>query len=205
MARLLIIDDEESLCQVLEIAFGKRGHMVDTATTGQAAKEKIDSQPYDIILADIRLPDVTGLELLEHARAAKIRTPFILITAVPTMSTAIQAVNLGAYRYVIKTDSLVEELCSVVERALGELALREENLGLHLAPIAGSITGIAATGQEEIQIPAEGFDFEGHVARVEKQYLQAALRAAGGVGSQAAALLKMSQQSFRRYAKKYKI
>jgi len=122
MAKLLIIDDEESLCQVLEHAFGKMGHMVDTATTGQAAKEKIDSQPYDIILADIRLPDVTGLELLEHARAAKIRTPFILITAVPTMSTAIQAVNLGAYRYVIKTDSLVEELCLIVEEALKNAA-----------------------------------------------------------------------------------
>ena len=125
MARLLIVDDEESLCRLLAVVFGKRGHVVDTATTGQAAKEKIDSQPYDIILADIRLPDATGLELLEHARAAKIRTPFILITAVPTMSTAIQAVNLGAYRYVIKTDSLVEELCSVVEGALKEQVLRQ--------------------------------------------------------------------------------
>jgi DNA-binding NtrC family response regulator len=124
MARLLIVDDEESLCRLLAFVFGKGGHMVDTATTGRAAKEKIDSQTYDVIITDIRLADVTGLELLEHARAAKIRTPFILITAVPTMSTAIQAVNLGAYRYVIKTDSLVEELCSVVEGALksdGEL------------------------------------------------------------------------------------
>jgi DNA-binding NtrC family response regulator len=71
------------------------------------------------------MPEVTGLELLEHARAAKIRTPFILMTAVPTMSTAIQAVNLGAYRYVIKTDSLVEDLCSMVEGTLKELALRQ--------------------------------------------------------------------------------
>jgi len=120
MAKLLVVDDEEPLCRLLEIAFGKSGHMVDTATTGQAAKEKIDSQPYDIIISDVRMPDVTGLELLEHARTAKIRTPFILMTAVPTMSTAIQAVNLGAYRYVIKTDSLVEELCSMVEGTLKE-------------------------------------------------------------------------------------
>jgi DNA-binding NtrC family response regulator len=70
---------------------------------------------------------LTGLELLEHARAAKIRTPFILMTAVPTMSTAIEALNLGADRYVVKTDSLVEEICSVVEAALKELALRQES------------------------------------------------------------------------------
>ena len=124
MAKLLIVDDEESLCRVLALAFGNSGHMVDTATTGQAAKEKIDSELYDIIVADVRMPDVTALELLAHARAARIRTPFILMTAVPTMATAIQAVNLGAYRYVIKTDSLVEELCSVVEGAMKEQVLR---------------------------------------------------------------------------------
>jgi DNA-binding NtrC family response regulator len=127
MARLLIIDDEEPLCQVLENVFGKRGHVVDTATRGQAAKAKMDSQVYDLIISDIRMPELTGLELLEHARAAKIRTPFILMTAVPTMSTAIEALNLGADRYVVKTDSLVEEICSVVEAALKELALRQES------------------------------------------------------------------------------
>jgi DNA-binding NtrC family response regulator len=124
MARLLIVDPEESLCRLLEIAFGKKEHLVETASSGQAAKAKIDSQVYDLIISDIRMPDLSGIDLLDHARAAKIRTPFILMTAVPTMSTAIQAVNLGAYRYVIKTDSLVEELCSVVEGALksdGEL------------------------------------------------------------------------------------
>jgi DNA-binding NtrC family response regulator len=122
MARLLIIDDEEPLCQLLENAFGGKGHIVETATSGQAARAKIQSQVYDLIISDVRMPDVSGLELLEHARATKIRTPFILMTAVPTMSTAIQAVNLGAYRYVIKSDSLVEDLCSMVEGALKEQA-----------------------------------------------------------------------------------
>jgi DNA-binding NtrC family response regulator len=124
MARLLIIDHEESLCQILEIVFGKSGHMVETVTSGQAAKKKIESQAYDVIISGIRMPDVTGLELLEHARATKSRAAFILMTAVPTMSTAIDAVNLGAYRYVIKTESLVEELRSIVEGALKEQVLR---------------------------------------------------------------------------------
>jgi len=124
MARLLIVDPEESLCRLLEIVFGKKEHLVETATSGQAAKAKIESQVYDLIISDIRMPDMTGLELLEHARATKVRTPFILMTAVPTMATAIQAVNLGAYRYVIKTDSLVEDLSSIVGGVLksdGEL------------------------------------------------------------------------------------
>jgi DNA-binding NtrC family response regulator len=124
MARLLIIDYEKGLCQMLESTFGKSGHMVETVTSGDAAKKKIESQAYDVIISEIRMPDVTGLDLLEFARATGSRAPFILMTAVPTMSTAIGAVNLGAYRYVIKTESLVQELGSIVEGALKEQALR---------------------------------------------------------------------------------
>jgi len=130
MARLLIVDDEKSLCQVLEIAFRKKGHVVETVSSGQAAKKKIESQVYDLIISDIRMPDLTGIDLLQYARETRNPAAFILITAVPTMSTAIQALNLGAYRYVVKTDTLVEELNLTVERALEELALREENLRL---------------------------------------------------------------------------
>jgi two-component system, NtrC family, response regulator PilR len=130
MARLLVVDDEKSICQVLEIAFRKAGHLVETVSSGQTAKKKIESQVYDIIISDIRMPDLTGIELLEHARETRNPAAFVLITAVPTMPTAIQALNLGAYRYVIKTDKLVDELKIVVERALRELALHEENTRL---------------------------------------------------------------------------
>ena len=130
MARLLIVDDEKSICQVLEIAFRKSGHVVETVTSGQAAKKKIESQVYDVIIADIRMPDLTGIELLEHARTTRSPAAFILITAVPTMPTAIQALNLGAYRYVIKTDKLVDEMKLVVERAIEDLSVREENTRL---------------------------------------------------------------------------
>ena len=130
MARLLIVDDEKSICQVLEIAFRKAGHVVETVTSGQLAMKKIDSQVYDVIVADIRMPDLTGIDLLHHARASRSPAAFILITAVPTMPSAIQALNLGAYRYVIKTDKLVEEIRLVVDRALEEMALHEENARL---------------------------------------------------------------------------
>ena len=127
MATLLIVDDEESICQLLEITFRREGHEVETVSTGAAARQKIETRLYDIIICDIRMPDVTGVQLLEHAQFTRSTALFILITAVPTVSTAVEALNLGAYRYVIKTDRLVDELKLVVERALEELALREEN------------------------------------------------------------------------------
>jgi two-component system response regulator PilR (NtrC family) len=130
MARLLIVDDEKSLCQMLEIAFRKEGHMVETLSSGQAAIKKIDAHAHDLIISDIRMPDLSGIELLEKARESGNPAAFILITAVPTVTTAVQALNLGANRYVIKTDKLVEELKVVVARVLEELALREENIRL---------------------------------------------------------------------------
>ena len=130
MARLLIVDDEKSLCQMLEIVFRKEGHLVETVCSGQAAKKKIESQVYDLVISDIRMPDLSGIELLKFFRESRNPAAFILITAVPTMPTAIEALNLGAYQYVIKTDKLVEELKLTVNRVLQELALREENVRL---------------------------------------------------------------------------
>ncbi len=130
MARLLIVDDEKSICQMLEIAFRKEGHVVETVCSGEAAKQKIESLVYDVIISDIRMPEVSGIDLLAHARATTSSAYFILITAVPKVATAVQALNLGAYRYVIKTDTLIEELRVAVARALEEMALREENVRL---------------------------------------------------------------------------
>jgi two-component system response regulator PilR (NtrC family) len=130
MARLLIVDDQISLCQMLEIAFRKEGQTVETVSSGKAALKKIESQVYDLIISDIRMPDISGIELLKRTREMRIAAPFILITAFSDAETAIQAVNLGARQYVIKTDKLVDELKLAVARTLEELALREENIRL---------------------------------------------------------------------------
>jgi two-component system response regulator PilR (NtrC family) len=130
MARLLIVDDERSICQMLEIAFRKDNYTVETATNAKSAKKKIESQAYDLIISDIVMPDISGIELLEYAGMTHNPARCILITALPTMETAIRALNLGAYRYVIKTDKFVDELKLVVKQALEDLALREENTRL---------------------------------------------------------------------------
>ena len=110
MARILIVDDERSMCQLLEIAFRKDGHQVETALRGDLAKRKLESQIFDLVISDIRMPDLTGLDLLQHIRTISPETYVILITAYATIDSAVQAVNLGAYRYIIKTDKLMEEL-----------------------------------------------------------------------------------------------
>jgi len=130
MARLLVVDDEKSLCQMLEIAFRKEGHTVETVSNGDAALKKVNSQIYDIIISDIVMPQMTGIQLLERVRQAGVHAPFVLITAVPRVETAIEALNHGADRYVIKTDNLVEELKLVVKRELQTLDLRNENIRL---------------------------------------------------------------------------
>ncbi len=97
----------------------------------------------------------------------------------------------------------VRELENAVEHAV---AVSDGRDGLvRLAHLPGSVTGMAPSGQQAILIPAEGINFESQVTQLEKQYLQAALHAAGGVRRHAADLLKMSYRSFRHYAKKYGI
>jgi two-component system, NtrC family, response regulator PilR len=130
MARLLVIDDEESLCQLLEIAFRGAGHDVEAVSGAAAARQKIETRVYDVIICDIRMPEASGIELLEHARNSRNPAAVVLITAVPTVSTAVDALNLGAYRYVVKTDRLVDELKLVIDRAVEDLALRDENARL---------------------------------------------------------------------------
>jgi two-component system, NtrC family, response regulator PilR len=130
MARLLVIDDEESLCQVLEIAFRRAGHDVEAVSNSATARQKIETRIYDVIICDIRMPGASGLDLLQLARSTRNPAAFVLITAVPSVSSAIDALNLGAYRYVVKTDRLVEELKLVVDRAVEDSALREENTRL---------------------------------------------------------------------------
>src|SRR5579864_3929204 len=126
MARLLIVDDERSICELLEITFRKEGHRVETATTGEAAKRKLEAQIYDIVISDIRMPDITGVDLLRYAKEVSPGCVFILITGVPTLGTAIDAVNFGADRYVIKGDKLLDELRPAIQQVTEGLRLKKE-------------------------------------------------------------------------------
>jgi two-component system response regulator PilR (NtrC family) len=126
MAHLLIVDDERSICELLEISFRKEGHRVETATNGEAAKRRLASQIFDIVVSDICMPDMDGVELLRYCKEVAPTTVFLLITGVPTIDTAIDAVNFGADRYVIKGDRLLDELRPAIQQVAENLALKKE-------------------------------------------------------------------------------
>jgi two-component system response regulator PilR (NtrC family) len=126
VANILIVDDERSICELLEITFRKDGHRVEIATSGEAARRSLESKIFDIIISDIRMPDMGGVELLEYAKEVSPSTIFLLITGVPTVETAIAAVNAGADRYVIKDHELVDQLRRAVSQVDETLRLKNE-------------------------------------------------------------------------------
>ncbi len=126
MAKILIVDDEPSICELLEIAFRKEGHQVETANSGAAARRRLESKIFDIVISDIRMPDSSGVELLAFSKEISAATVFLLITGVPTVDTAIAAVNSGADRYVIKDHNLVDQLRRAVQQVDETLRLKSE-------------------------------------------------------------------------------
>src|SRR5271165_1332793 len=126
MAHILVVDDERSICELLEITFRKDGHRVEVALNGEAARRKLQSSIFDIVISDIRMPDSTGVELLQFCREMSPSSYFILITGVPTMETAIAAINAGADRYVIKDHDLVDQLRRAVSQVEETLRLKNE-------------------------------------------------------------------------------
>jgi len=126
IAHILVVDDEKSICELLEITFRKEGHRVEVANSVEAAKRKLEGSLYDIIISDVRMPGATGVELLRFTREIAPDSYFVLITGVPSLETAIAAANEGANRYVIKDHDLVEQLRVAVREVTENLKWKKE-------------------------------------------------------------------------------
>jgi two-component system response regulator PilR (NtrC family) len=126
MAHILVVDDERSICELLEITFRKEGHRVELAMDGESARRRMESQIFDIVISDIHLPDTNGVELLRLCKEISPSSFFLLITGVPTIETAIEAVNSGADRYVVKDHDLVDQLRRAVQQVDETIRLRSE-------------------------------------------------------------------------------
>ena len=126
-ANILIVDDERSIREVLQIFLKKEGFNVTAATNGEAALQLTKSTEFDLIVSDIKMSEMSGIDLLREVRGQGFTGQFILLTAFATAETAIQALKMGAYDYIIKTENFIEELRLVVFAALENRRLREEN------------------------------------------------------------------------------
>jgi two-component system response regulator PilR (NtrC family) len=126
MAHILVVDDEKSICELLEITFRKEGHRVEVVNSVEAAKRKLEGSLYDIIISDVRMPGATGVELLRFVREVAPDSYFVLITGVPSLETAIAAANEGANRYVIKDHDLVEQLRVAVREVTESMKWKKE-------------------------------------------------------------------------------
>jgi len=101
-ARILIVDDDENIRKVLTTILEDEGYIVEAVENGKRAIEKTKRNFYNLVLIDIRLPDMEGIELLTKMKDTVPKTRKIIITGYPTLQNAIEAVNKGADAYILK-------------------------------------------------------------------------------------------------------
>ncbi len=129
MARILVVDDETSMQEFLEILLRREGYDVVVCGSASEAIVALDTDDFDLVLSDIQMPGMTGLQLLDHVKSASPETLLVLITAYGTTESAVEAMKHGAYDYLTKPCS-VDEIRLVVEKALEKRNLSSENVRL---------------------------------------------------------------------------
>src|SRR5882672_10069630 len=131
MARILIVDDQDVIRDSLAATLARQGHEVVAATDGPGALTKLGGAGprFELMISDLKMPKMSGTELLAEARKLRPEMPVVLMTAFATVSTAVEAMKLGAYDYIQKPFD-GEEIKHLVERTLEHNRLRLENQAL---------------------------------------------------------------------------
>jgi len=129
-ATVLVVDDERNILLTLSRALSMEGHVVETATGGREALEKLAALPVDVVVMDVRMPDLDGLSVLEKARAARPDLPVVIMSGHGSIETVRSAFKLGAFDYLEKPITEKEKLLVAVRNALALRSLREENAEL---------------------------------------------------------------------------
>lgn len=126
MPRLLIVDDDLSLREFLTIFLKREGHDVEVAANGSRALEMLQAAKFDLVLTDLRMPRMGGLDLLDAVRAGQIDVQVIVMTAFSSTDTALEAMRKGAYDYIVKPFKL-DEVRLIIAKCLEKSALVAEN------------------------------------------------------------------------------
>ena len=127
--KILVVDDDRNQCMMLGKILELEGYRVVTDERALDALDRVKKERFDLVLSDLRMPDLSGLELLQKMREAKIDTPLVIMTAFGSLESAIQSLRDGVYDYVTKPINL-EELMATLNRAFEMHKLREENRAL---------------------------------------------------------------------------
>jgi two-component system NtrC family response regulator len=124
-SRILVVDDDDSLRRVLEVQLEQEGYLVSSAASAQQALSLLQLRSCDLVITDLKMPGVSGLELLQQIRSLHPEVVIIILTAFGTVETAVRAMKAGAYDYLTKPVH-PDELSLVAGRALEHLRLIEE-------------------------------------------------------------------------------
>jgi DNA-binding NtrC family response regulator len=127
--RILIADDDRNLRKVLINELSSEGFTVDEADSGIRAKELLQQEEYDVLLLDLNMPGMSGMDLLRYAKDSEITAEAIIFTGHATVSTAVDAMKMGAYDYIAKPFR-IDELITVIGKAYEKRRLLRENLAL---------------------------------------------------------------------------
>jgi len=164
MSKILLVDNDEGLIHFLTRLFAKQGHEVASCTDGMSALARVKAETFDLILLDYKMPGLNGLETLVEIKSAQIRTPVIVMTAYGTTETAIEAMKLGAYDYLLKpfeTEGLKRLAADALEvnRLMKEIVSLPSSVTRISPPLSGSVRIVGTSGQMQ-----EVFKLIGQVA-----------------------------------------
>jgi two-component system response regulator PilR (NtrC family) len=123
---IMIVDDEPSMCEFLEITLQREGYRISSFTDALAAAASLEQENYDLVICDLKMPVMSGLEMLRTVKKKSPATDLVMITAFASTSTVIEAMKCGAYDYITKPFK-VDEIVITVEKALKNSQLQREN------------------------------------------------------------------------------
>ena len=126
MTRILVADDNQKLCEILNNVLSERGYNVEIANDGKTAVEKAHQEYFDIVLTDLRMPKLDGIEVLKNIKEISPTTTVIIVTAYGTVENAVEAMRIGAFDYVLKPFS-AEEIDIKIKRAIETQRLTQNN------------------------------------------------------------------------------
>jgi DNA-binding NtrC family response regulator len=151
MAKILVVDDQDMMRDSLAATLVREGHEVIAATDGAAAVTRLNGGKFDLMITDLKMPKMTGIELLAEAKKLRPEMPVVLMTAFATVNTAVEAMKLGAYDYIQKPFD-GDEIKHLVDRTLEHNRLIRENQALRSMAEVSSPRPLIGSGEAMAEV-----------------------------------------------------